>query len=100
MKISINRETVKTRIKMKNLNGFAHQRTSPLSKVEPLIVQWCIELANMGNPLTRDSIIEPANEGIDNTIHSQRLNELKTKTKINSQNNVAICWYRGFHHRN
>jgi hypothetical protein len=52
----------------------------------------------MGNPLTRDSIIELANEIIDNTIHSLRLNEFKTKRKINNEKNVRIGCYWGFQH--
>jgi hypothetical protein len=93
--MSISQDTVKTRVKIRNPTGYAHQRVSPLHESEPLIVQWC--LPNTGNPLTGESIIALANNTIDDTVHSERLSDFKRKRNIKNENTVGNSWYRSFH---
>jgi hypothetical protein len=62
-----------------NPSGFSPQRISPLAKVEPLISQWFIKLAEMGQPLTKNGIISLANEIIDSTYHSDCLLKIKKR---------------------
>jgi hypothetical protein len=95
-KMLINQDTVKTRVKIRNPIGYAHQRTSPLSKIEPLIVQWCLLSANTGNPMTRESIIPLANEIINDTAYSEPMSEFKKKRKIANRNMVETSWYQCF----
>jgi septum formation topological specificity factor MinE len=99
-KMTINRDIVKTRVEIKNPTGYAHQRTSPLSEIELLIVQWCLLSANTGNPLTRESITALANEIIDDTAYSERLSEFKKRRIIANENTVGASWYCGFHKQN
>jgi hypothetical protein len=97
---SLNFETIKSRIKSKNATGVAMQRSSPLLQVEPIILDWVLRLAEMGNPLTKCGIIELANEVIQDTIHSNRLSEFKKSRKIENENKVGAGWYKGFISRN
>jgi hypothetical protein len=76
---SIKSGTVKSRIMSLNATGFAPQRISPVANIEPLILQWVILLADMGQPLTKTGIIALANEVIDDTIHSRCLSVFKQK---------------------
>jgi hypothetical protein len=97
---SINSGTVKSRIMSSNPSGFAPQRISPLAEIEPLILQWVIKLAEMGQPLTKTGIISLANEIIDSTYHSDRLSNFKQKRKINNETQAGVRWYNGFLKRN
>jgi hypothetical protein len=47
------------------------QRTSALFAIIPLILDWVLLLAAMGNPLTKGGIIE--------SVHSHCLSDFKTK---------------------
>jgi Tc5 transposase DNA-binding domain len=83
-------------VKRNNLIAFSHQKSSPVAEIEPVLVEWCLMLANMGNPLTRETMIKLANEIIDGTVHSHCLSEYKTKRKINNETCVGTQWYQGF----
>jgi hypothetical protein len=97
---SINRLTVKIRVSMNNASGFAPQRTSPISEIEPVLLKLCIMVTDMGNPLTRDGIIDLANETIEGTAHSERLSAFKNQRKLKNEKFVGARWYRGFIKRN
>ena len=71
--------TIKARVERNNLTGFAPQRTSPLEMVEPIIVDYCVRLANMGAPLSREQVIALADSLICGTEHRQKLIEFKSK---------------------
>ena len=51
---------IRSRVFRKNFDGVARQKISPLAPLEPDVVQWCIELARMGVPLTKDEVISLA----------------------------------------
>ena len=104
---TIRKSTIKQRVERNNLTGVAHQRLSPLSEVEPIIVDYCIRLANMGAPLFWDQIVSLANSIIAGTQFKDALIKFKSKRNllntccVSSESNlVGIAWYRGFIKRN
>ena len=64
---SLRLRTVRARVDCNNLTGIAPQRISPLISSEPLIVEYCTRLANMGAPLWRDQAIILAESLISGT---------------------------------
>ena len=102
--------TIKQRVVRNNLTGIAKQRVSPISPVEPIIVDYCVRLANMGAPLFRDQIMSHANSIIVNTSFKddfinfkikRNLLDLNTSTGTCTSNSVVgVAWYRGFMKRN
>lgn len=100
---SISRSTVKSRVYRKNIEGQAHQKVSPLLEVEPIIVEYCIELANIGEALTKESVIELMEETIKGTKYEEALKNFKMSRNIemkNSNSVVGNAWYHGFMKRN
>jgi len=47
---------------------------SPIHDVEPTLCDFCIRLGKMGNPLTKTTIIELANDLIAETEYKERDN--------------------------
>ena len=93
--------TILSRIKRNNLSGYAPQRTSPLAMIEPLVVQYCQRLAEMGAPLTRDQVIGIAESAIKGNIHYQNLlnykQKLHLKVPVNDDDTlIGTRWYYGF----
>ena len=100
-KDTIKLDTIKSRIKRNNITGFAAQRTSPLYEIEPLIVQYCIRLSEIGVPLTRHLVIALADSAIKGKIHYKRLYEYKKKLKLKlpegeDDSLIGKRWYYGF----
>ena len=79
---SLKLKTIQARVERNNLTGIAHQRTSPLSSVEPIIVDYCLRLANMGASLSREQIICLADSIIAGTKIQQSLINFKKKEPI------------------
>jgi hypothetical protein len=69
---------------------------SPVAEIEPVIVQWCLLLANMGQLLTKASINELANEIIEGIFYSTRMTKFKLKSRIMDEKCVGILGYSGF----
>lgn len=103
---SINIETVKSRIKRRNTTGYSAQRTSPLIDIEPLIVQYCQRLANMGVPLTREQVIGLADDAIKGNVHYDKMLSFKQNLHLKVPEHeddgslIGIRWYYGFLERN
>ena len=93
-------ETVRTRLKNNNINGFASQRISPLEAVEPIIVENCVCLSEIGSALTREIIMALAAEIISGTEYEKELLEYKHKRNIQSKSICGRAWYTGFIKRN
>jgi hypothetical protein len=53
---SISRETVLSWIKRGNPEGFNEQQVSPVHELEHIISEFCIRLATMGHPPTRETV--------------------------------------------
>ena len=111
---SLKLKTIEARVGRNNLTGIAHQRTSPLSTIEPIIVEYCLRLANMGAPLSGDQVICLADSLISGTKIQESLIEFKKKrnlikrsasgTSSGSSNSgesvIGTAWYKGFMKRN
>ena len=93
-------ETVRSRLKNQNISGVAPQRRSPLEKVEPIIVEHCVRLAEIGSALIADEVIALASEIIEGTMHETNLLEYKEKRNIISNSLLGKAWYHGFMKRN
>jgi hypothetical protein len=70
-------ETTCSRLKRRYLSGKTWQRASPIETVEPLLVQSCRKLANIGSPLCKDQVISLMESLICNTVHYDSLVEFK-----------------------
>lgn len=99
---SISVSTIQSRVLCKTLSGFRPQNTSPLQEMEHVIVQYCLKLARMRQPLTREHVIRLAESLIKDTIYCQRMVNLKKKKHlpINNGDTIGRRWYYGFIERN
>lgn len=112
----LNLSTIKKRVDRNNLTGVAYQKVSPLDEIEPLLVEYCIRLADMGAPITRDQLICLADSILDRSGSRvrQRMIDFKIKRKlqmkgVSSTGEVTDAsvaeivgrgWFRGFMRRN
>lgn len=87
---SINIKTIRNRILRKNLSGFQPQSQSPLHEIEPIIVQYCLKLARIKQPLTRDTVIRLAQSLIENTVYSERLRIFNEKNHSNTEDIIGL----------
>ena len=97
---SINSESVRKRVARNNVSGVKPQTTSPLDEVEPIIVEYCIRLANMGAALDKEQCLSLVNSSIEGTSHQEYLSEFKKKRKLDDDESAGNGWYRGFIERN
>ena len=103
---TISLETIKSRMRRNNTSGYAAQRTSPLAGIEPLIVEYCQRLSDIGAPLTRDQVIHLAYSAIKGTIHYDKLIAFKKKRHLkvpdsdneddDEESAIGTSWYYGF----
>jgi hypothetical protein len=103
-------ETICSRLKRRNLSGKTWQRTSPIETVEPLLVQHCRKLANIGSPLCKDQVISLVASLICNTVHYDSLVEFKKRLRLQipivdddscgESSFLGRRWYEGFLLRN
>jgi hypothetical protein len=64
--------------------------------VEPTICQICIRLGKMGNPLTKTTIIELANDLLADTEYLDKIQDCKGLLKLKCTDKLSDAWYRGF----
>ena len=103
---TIKLDTIKSRMRRNNTSGYAHQRTSPLAGIEPLIVDYCQRLSEIGAPLTRDQVIHLAYSAIQGTIHYDKLVAFKKKRHlpvpdsddedVDEESVIGVSWYYAF----
>jgi hypothetical protein len=70
-------DTIRSRVKQGNLDAFNANQISLIHDVEPTICQFCIRLAKMGNPLTKTTIIELANDLLADTEYLDKIKDCK-----------------------
>lgn len=75
-------ETIRSRIKRNNITAFKHQETSPLAEIEPHLVNFCLQICDMGFPLTRDQVILLAESLIKDTEYYDKMYAYKKKLKL------------------
>jgi hypothetical protein len=98
---SISISAIRSRLLRNNITGFRPQNTSPLEEIEPIIVQYCLKLARIRAPLTRESVILLVESLIENGVYADRMMEFKRKNKSATANSiVGVRWYYGFMERN
>jgi hypothetical protein len=66
----IKKETILSRLRRGNISGIAHHKISPLNEVEPLLVELCIQMAKIGEALTKENVMDLATELINGTEHA------------------------------
>jgi Tc5 transposase DNA-binding domain len=96
---SLKKDSVLARLKRNNISGIAHQKVSPLEELEPLIVEWCIRLARIGQPLNKRDVMELSTELIRGTKYAEKLKAFKKKRNIQGKNETVVLgerWYRQF----
>ena len=89
-------KTIKGRVDRNNLTGVALQRVSPIAAVEPIIVDYCVRLANMGVPLCRAQVISLADSIISGTKHQADLANFKERRHLLGSSFTGPAWYNGF----
>jgi hypothetical protein len=86
-------------LKRNNVSSIAHQKVSPLIKLEPLLVSWCLKMAQIGMALSKPSVIELAKDLILDTELEAILIEYKKKRKLQTTNGkqkiIRSSWYKG-----
>jgi hypothetical protein len=86
----IKKSAILSRLKRNNLEGIAHQKESPLKDLEPLLVDACIKMANIGMALKKEDVIELAMDFMEGTPVADKLKEYKDKRKINSTDGEKV----------
>jgi hypothetical protein len=69
---------------------------SPIHDVEPTLCDFCIHSGKMGNPLTKTTIIELANDLIAEAEYMEKIKDCKELRKLNSIEKLGDTWYQGF----
>jgi hypothetical protein len=80
----IKKAAIISRLKRNNLQGVAHQKESPLKELEPILVEACIKMANIGMALKKEDVIELAMDFMEGTPVADKLKEFKDKRKLKS----------------
>jgi hypothetical protein len=102
--------TIRNRILRNNVNADVESSLSPLKNVEPIIVEYCVRLARIGNALNKDQVISLAEDVIHGTSIANDLAKFKSDRKIkdiyhhsiDNQQRVIVGegWYNNFMKRN
>jgi hypothetical protein len=64
---SIKFDTINSRLFANNLTRICHQKTSPVDEVEPLIVDSCVALGQIGDACTKFEVLELADDILEIT---------------------------------
>jgi uncharacterized protein YnzC (UPF0291/DUF896 family) len=70
---SIKPSTIQSRLRRNNIVGIHSRRNPVLNHLEPLIVQWCLKMAEIGMSLNRTNVIELVNDMIKTQIFKQNI---------------------------
>jgi hypothetical protein len=99
---TLNIPAIIKRVQRKNVSGVSQSRTSPLAEIEPILVQYCIRLAKIGQPLTKDQLTGLAISMISGTTIEEKVKDWKKKfSQFNDEQElVSDAWYQGFLNRN
>ena len=96
----ISSETVRSRIKRKNITGINDCNFSPIAAAEKYIAETIIQMAKIKRPLSVSACIQLANSMITGTTHQKKLVEFKKKRKFDETNGLGSAWFKGFCKRN
>ena len=93
-------ETVRSRIKRKNITGNNQGTYSPIAEAEKYIAETIIQMAKIKAPLSVAACIQLANSMISGTTHQRKLVEFKRKRNLDQERGLGSAWFRGFIKRN
>jgi len=93
---SISLETVRSRVKRKNVTATNPFEKPLIEEVEPIICDFCIRLGKMGLPLTKSTVIEFANSVIAKTEFQEKVFVAKKIRHLKNENTLGVRWYKGF----
>jgi hypothetical protein len=100
---SIKTATVISRIKRNNHDGSCYQKQTPLGEVEPLLADWLIRLANMGEALTKEETMDLMDDLIRDSVHAASFKDFCERRQVDKDKNddriVGEKWYRLFMNR-
>jgi hypothetical protein len=91
-------------LRRKNLGGIAPQKLSPLHDLEPLLVEWSLKMAKIGQALSRANVLELASKLIEGTEFEEKVKTFKAKRNIKYENHegkviLGKRWYQSFMRR-
>ena len=94
-------ETLRARLRTRNVNGMKNVITSPLEGIEPEVVDWCCKASRMGEAMTKYELMELADDLIRGTVYEQKYNDYRKKLGIkrNEKDGNSIVgerWFEGF----
>jgi hypothetical protein len=98
---SLSSYTVRSRTRRNNVEETAPQRLSPMHKVEPLIIEYCLQLSHIGNPLDVTQLMLLARSLVEGTEYSEKMVTLKQARGLNvdDDNPLGRWWYQNFMRR-
>ena len=96
---ALNKYTIYNRVCKNNCSAYQPQKFSSLFSVEPILLSYCLRLAEMGSPLDKPQLILLANSLISGTKHEHILKVFKEKRNIENDSLVGNRWYRNFLNR-
>jgi hypothetical protein len=90
-KNSISRQTVCHRVLTGNVDGTNAVQISPVADIEPLIADFCIGRARLGEPLSKTLVINLANGLISDTdcSRSQKSHYAQKQCKLDHMSNTS-----------
>jgi hypothetical protein len=91
----ISQETILSWIKRGHPEAFNAQQVSPVHELEPITAEFCIWLARMDNPLTRETVMSLANDLIKESAFASKLSTFKEVWKLKNTETLGAAWYRG-----
>ena len=99
---TIHGETIAKRVYRGNVSGYKYQSTSPVSQLEPLLVDYCIRLCKMGKALDKKQVMLLANSLIEkNEMELLVINWKKSQGMYDeSKPLLGKKWYQSFIKRN
>jgi hypothetical protein len=88
--------TILKRVQRNNVSG------KSASKMEPILVEYCLRVARIGQPLTKDQLTGLALSMIEGTTVEDKVNDWKRRfSNFNdTQELLGAGWYCGFINRN
>jgi len=93
---SIKEDTIRRRVHRESVTG--HNNISPIASLEPVIKEYCIRLAHIGQPITKDQVISIAIALAVDTPSEVALKCWKEKHSYFSQDSplLGVGWFQGF----
>jgi hypothetical protein len=87
---TIKEDTIKKRALRNNLTGYKYQSTSPVAKVEPILVEYCIRLSKIGKALDKKQVLLLVNSLIENNNCAKLVIAWKSLRGCGLKTN--LCW--------